>query len=78
MDSELVWSTRKPAGATKLSRRVATRRKKHAKGVIYESTRARTRTSLIGVTIYQPDVEPSAQGRRLLDALNSTYESPKS
>ena len=30
---------------------------------------ATTRTSLIGMTIYQPDVEPSPQARKLLDAL---------
>jgi hypothetical protein len=32
---------------------------------------ARTRTSLVGMTIYQPDIEPSPQGRKLLDALES-------
>jgi len=42
-----------------------------------ESNRAQTRTSLIGVTIYQPDVEPSAKGRRLLEALDSTYPQQK-
>ena len=36
-----------------------------------ESKRARTRTSLIGATIYQPDLEPSAKGRRLPEALDS-------
>ncbi len=30
---------------------------------------ARTRTSLVGMTIYQPDLEPSAVGRKLLAAL---------
>jgi hypothetical protein len=29
----------------------------------------RTRTSLVGMTIYQPDLQPSALGRKLLDAL---------
>lgn len=29
----------------------------------------RTRTSLVGMTIYQADVEPSPQGRKLLEAL---------
>jgi hypothetical protein len=61
-----------------MPRQVATRRKKHSKRVANKSKRSRTRTSLIGVTIYQPDVEPSAQGRRILDLLNSTYESRKS
>jgi hypothetical protein len=31
--------------------------------------KARTRTSLIGVTIYQADLEPSPRGRKLLEAL---------
>jgi hypothetical protein len=31
--------------------------------------RARTRTSLVGMTIYMPDIEPSARGRKLLEAL---------
>jgi hypothetical protein len=31
--------------------------------------RARTRTSIVGMTIYQPEVEPSPQGRKLLEAL---------
>ena len=53
-----------------MPRLVARRRRKHTKGVATKSKRARTRTSLIGMTIYQPDLEPSARGRRLLDALN--------
>jgi hypothetical protein len=61
-----------------MPRQDATWRKKHSKGVAYKSKSARTRTSLIGVTIYQPDVEPSAQGRRLLDALNSIHQCQKS
>jgi hypothetical protein len=32
-------------------------------------TRVRTRTSIVGMTIYMPDVEPSARGRKLLEAL---------
>src|SRR6202041_3186503 len=32
-------------------------------------TRARTRTSIVGMTIYMPDIEPSARGRKLLEAL---------
>jgi hypothetical protein len=31
--------------------------------------KARTRTTLIGVTIYQPDLEPNPRGRKLLEAL---------
>jgi hypothetical protein len=31
----------------------------------------RTRTSLVGVTIYQPDLKPSPVGRKLLEALES-------
>jgi hypothetical protein len=61
-----------------LPRQVATRRKKHSKSMAGESKGVLTRTSLIGVTIYQPDVEPSAKGRRLLDALDSIYQSQKS
>jgi hypothetical protein len=51
--------------------------KKRSKGVTSESKPARTRTSLIGVKIYQPDVEPSAKGRKLLYALNSAYPRQK-
>ncbi len=40
--------------------------------VAYESKGARTRTSLIGVTIYQPDVEPSVWMRRALICAAST------
>jgi len=29
----------------------------------------RTRTSLVGATIYQPDLKPSPAGRKLLEAL---------
>jgi hypothetical protein len=31
----------------------------------------RTRTSLVGATIYQPDLKPSPVGQRLLEALES-------
>src|SRR5450631_2855767 len=34
-------------------------------------TRARTRTSIVGMTIYMPDIEPSARGRKLLEALET-------
>jgi hypothetical protein len=33
--------------------------------------RARTRTSIVGMTIYMPDIEPSARGRKLLEALET-------
>jgi hypothetical protein len=33
--------------------------------------RTRTRTSIVGMTIYMPDIEPSARGRRLLEALET-------
>jgi hypothetical protein len=56
---------------TKLAKQIATGRKKHSKGVATKSKRARTRTSLIGMTIYQPDLKPSAKGRKLLEALES-------
>jgi hypothetical protein len=59
---------------TKLPNQVATRRKKHSKGMATKSKRARTRTSLIGMTIYQPDLKLSAIGRKLLDALDSMYQ----
>jgi hypothetical protein len=29
----------------------------------------RTRTSIVGMTIYMPDIKPSARGRKLLEAL---------
>jgi hypothetical protein len=61
----------------KLPKQVATRRKKHSKGVTSVSKRARTRTSLIGMTIYQPDIEPSPLGRKLLNALDSGYPAQK-
>jgi hypothetical protein len=67
----------KAAETTKLPKQVARSRKKHSKGVGTKSKRARTRTSLIGMTIYQPDLEPSAIGRRLLDALDSNYRLQK-
>lgn len=35
----------------------------------YQKGSIRTRTSLVGMTIYQPDIEPSPQGRKLLEAL---------
>jgi hypothetical protein len=73
IDSELIRRKQKPAGTTKLPRQVATRRKKHSQSVATKSKRARTRTSLIGMTIYQPDLEPSAIGRKLLDALDRNY-----
>jgi hypothetical protein len=65
--------TQSPAETTKLPREVATRRKKNSKSVAPKSKRARTRTSLIGMTIYQPDIKPSALGRKLLDALDTVY-----
>lgn len=68
---------KKSAGTTKLPRQVATRHKKHSKSVATKSKRARTRTSLIGMTIYQPDIEPSAIGRKLLDALDRNYPPQK-
>jgi C-terminal processing protease CtpA/Prc len=40
--------------------------------------KARTRPSLTGVTIYQPDTEPSPIGRKLFAALESTYSVPPS
>jgi hypothetical protein len=33
--------------------------------------RARTRHSIVGMTIYMPDIEPSARGRKLLEALET-------
>jgi hypothetical protein len=48
------------------------RSKRHAskKGYLKASP-ARTRTSLVGVTIYQPDLKPTPVGRKLLEALES-------
>jgi len=45
----------------------------HTSTVTRARMKVRTRTPLIGVTIYQPDLEPSTKGRKLLDALDSTY-----
>ena len=33
--------------------------------------RARTRTSIVGMTIYMPDIEPGARSRKLLEALET-------
>lgn len=49
------------------------RRKNSAGNPLHAPKRARVRTSLIGVTIYQPDLEPSPRGRRLLEALERMY-----
>jgi hypothetical protein len=49
----------------------------HTNSVTRAPKKARTRTSLIGVTIYQPDLEPSPIGRKLLAALESTYPRQK-
>ena len=40
-----------------------------SKNGISKDPSTRTRTSLVGMTIYQPDLQPSALGRKLLDAL---------
>jgi hypothetical protein len=60
-----------------MPRQLATRRKKYSKSLAPKPKRARTRTSLIGMTIYQPDLEPSDIGRRLLVALDSSYPPQK-
>ena len=36
-----------------------------------ENYKARERTSLIGATIYQPALEPTPRGLRLIEALDS-------
>lgn len=56
-----------------MNKQVTKRRRKQSKRVATKSKRARTRTSLIGMTIYQPDLKPSAKGRRLLDSLDIIY-----
>jgi hypothetical protein len=43
--------------------------KKYAKRAPLKATSTRTRTSLVGMTIYQPDLKPSPVGRKLLEAL---------
>jgi hypothetical protein len=54
------------------SPRVRSRPKKRAsKKLLYKVAPARTRTSLVGATIYQPDLKPSAVGRKLLEALEN-------
>jgi hypothetical protein len=45
------------------------KRETHAGNLPDASTEPRTRTSLIGMTIYQPDIEPSPRGRKLLEGL---------
>jgi hypothetical protein len=49
------------------------KRKPHAGNLPHASTEPHTRTSLIGTTIYLPDIEPSPRGRKLLEALDSIY-----
>jgi hypothetical protein len=60
-----------------VTRRRCGRRDAHTTSVTHASKKPRTRTSLIGVTIYQPDIESSPLGRKLLDALDSTYSRQK-
>jgi hypothetical protein len=55
------------------SSKVHARTKKHAPRKLYfkRTGAARTRTSLVGATIYQPDLKPSPVGQKLLEALES-------
>lgn len=46
-------------------------KKRASRKSFYKVAPARTRTSLIGATIYQPDLKPSSVGRKLLEALES-------
>jgi hypothetical protein len=48
---------------------VAKLKKRAYKKAYLKASPTRTRTSLVGMTIYQPDVKPSPQGRKLLEAL---------
>ena len=48
---------------------IARPKKRASKKVYLKATPTRTRTSLVGVTIYQPDLKPSPVGRKLLEAL---------
>jgi hypothetical protein len=65
----LIMVTRRRLGSGSESRG---RRDAHTSRVKHAPKKPRTRTSLFGVTIYQPDIEPSPLGRKLLDALEST------
>ena len=49
------------------------KRKNSAGNSLHAPKRARVRTSIKGATIYQPDLEPSPRGRRLLEALDRMY-----
>ena len=53
------------------------RRDAHTSTVTGAPMKVRTRNSLMGVKIYQPDLEPSPKGRKLLDALDITYKRQK-
>ena len=55
------------------SSRVRARPKKRAPRKLYfkNAGAARTRDSIVGATIYQPDLKPSPVGRKLLEALES-------
>lgn len=70
----LIMITRRRSSSGSASRG---RRDAHADSVRPAPKKPRTRTSLIGMTIYQPDLEPSSQGRKLLDVLDGTYQRHK-
>lgn len=55
------------------SSKVCARPKKHAPRKLYfkRADTVRTRTSIVGATIYQPDLKPSPVGQKLLEALES-------
>jgi hypothetical protein len=69
----LIMVTRRRIGRDSASR--GRRGDAHTLSVTSSVTRApkkaRTRATPIGMTIYQPNVERSSQGRKLLDALDS-------
>jgi len=54
---------------TRQGRAGISRPKKSASKKLYKAAPTRTRTSLVGMTIYQPDLKPSPVGQKLLEAL---------
>jgi hypothetical protein len=57
------------ASSSRQGRPLPTSKAKKRVHKAYQKGSIRTRTSLVGMTIYQPDIKPSPQGRKLLEAL---------
>ena len=60
-----------PSGIRRAPNTTPAAKKRTGTGKKPTPIRARTRTSIVGMTIYMPDIEPSARGRKLLEALET-------